>query len=720
MKLKKYDKQAYEKDKLAQNFYSYLEEEFKGRDSICLYKEPDYATNADVLPTFTIIDREYGVLVFKLYDYTSESLTVINDRFWEINGAKHRNDLIHFEDYCHKFENDINMPTNEIYSDVKFNKFVCFPLINKNDITFELKRKIVKVLFDDYRQFDFLGTLEKEKIDDEDWHKLNSIVQKANVLSKDIGFTIEKPLSNLREAIAYNNQQIYQFDDTQLDASLTITNEAERIRGLAGTGKTVILAIKAARLHRKHPTAKIVYTFSTHSLYNQVKRLISKYYRKITGNEPDWDYLKVLHGWGGRTTGEGLYYNACTKNGVSALNYGHLKFEENPFGAACANLLEHKLKEEYDYVLIDEAQDMPLEFFRLVEKVTKKPKRIIWAYDELQTTSNIKIPDSVDLFGENEDGSPKVPLKHEHDYILKKSYRNHHDVLMLAFGLGFGLYSEKGITQIIKDEETWNAIGFNVATPLKTSQMVTIERPRENSPNNINEHFPDFGILNINKYKDKSTEIIGVSQEIVRLINEQQVNPQDIMVIDMDTRPKDNLLSIQNYLYENGISSMIPGLIDGAKDFLIDDNVTLTTVRRAKGNEVPIVFVIGAERIYTFKNKYEKRILRNMIFIAITRSKGWLVLSASGSLAESLNDEYNKLLEDIKKGKYNFEFPSEEMLKELEELNLLSEDNKKVEEFQSNAEILAKLAESGDLSKLDMFLDDETKKKLIEAFSRKL
>ncbi|MEF7664376.1 MULTISPECIES: DEAD/DEAH box helicase [Bacillus cereus group] len=720
MELKAYDKQAYAKDTIAQNFYAYLEGQFRNRDSICLYKEPDYATNANVLPTFTVLDKEYGIFVYKLYDYTSESLTSINDKFWEINGAKHRNDLIHFEDYCHKFENDINMPTNEIFSEVNFHKIACFPLINKDEIAFELKRKSVTVLFDDYRQYNIADNIGKEEIDEEDWYKLNSIVQKANVLSKDVGFALEKPLTNLREAIAYNNQKIYQFDDTQLDASLTITDEAERIRGLAGTGKTVILAIKAARLHRKNPTAKIAYVFSTHSLYNQVRRLISKYYQKITGNQPDWDYLKVLHGWGGRTTGEGFYYNVCRTNGFTPLSVNQLKFEESPFGTACNRLLNHNLKEEYDYVLIDEAQDMPLEFFKLVEKVTKSPKRIIWAYDELQTTSNIKIPDSVDLFGTTKDGKPKVPLNAEHDYILKKSYRNHQEVLMLAFALGFGLYSDTGITQIIKDEETWNAIGFSAKTPLVPSKRVEIERPKENSPNNINEDFPSAKMLTVNSYENRGEEIERVSTEIVRLIKEQQVNPQDIMVIDMDTKPKGNLLAIQQILYKNNIGSVLPGLIDGSKAFLIDDNVTLTTVRRAKGNEVPIVFVIGADRIYSFKNEYEKRILRNMIFISITRSKGWLYLSASEEEGKNLQEEFLRIEPDIQKGIYSFTFPSEHLLKDLEELNLLSKDSKMVEAFQNNADTLAKLAETGQLSKLDMFLDEETKRKLIEALSKNL
>ncbi|MGX7595604.1 DEAD/DEAH box helicase [Planococcus plakortidis] len=719
MELKVYDKQAYASDTVAQNFYTYLENQFQTEESLCLYKEPDYYTNANVLPTFTVLDKKYGVIVFKIYDYTSENLTIMNDRYWEIDGTKNRNDLIHFEDYCYKFQNDINLPTNEIFSEIKFQKIAVFPSLNKDEIRLEIKRQEVKLLFDDYRKFDIKAALQTTQIDEEDWYKLNSIVQKANMLSKDIGFTLEKPLSNLREAIAYNNQKISQFDDTQLDASLTITDNAERIRGLAGTGKTIILAIKAARLHRKNPDAKIVYTFSTHSLYNQVRRLISKYYRKITGNDPNWENLKIIHAWGGKTTGEGFYYNACLNNGITALHYGNLKYEENPFGKACEKLLNHNLKEQYDYVLIDEAQDLPLEFFKLVERITKKPKRIIWAYDELQTTSNIKIPDTIELFGKNDDDTPKVPLKPENDYILKKAYRNHQKVLMMAFALGFGLYSRGGITQIIRDKETWDAIGFKVAGDLIPETHVTIKRPKENNPNNIDEHYPSRDIIQTCIEASKTHEITSVANEIIYLIKEEKVNPQDIMVIDMDTRPKNNLIYLQSILYEKEIESLIPGLIDGAKDFIIEDNVTLTTVRRAKGNEVPIVFVMGAERIYDFKNEYEKRILRNMIFISLTRSKGWLYLSAAGNNARTFMEEVDRAMFDISQGKYYFPFPSEDMLKEIEHLNMLTKDNKKIEKLQDNAELLRKLAEAEDLSELDMFLDEETKRKFIEALTKK-
>lgn len=291
----------------------------------------------------------------------------------------------------------------------------------------------------------------EKEIEDEDWNKLVSIIQKANILNIDEAIFFEEPAENMREAIAINNQKIYQFDDTQLNASLTIANKAERIRGLAGTGKTVILSIKAAKLHRKYPEARIAYVFYTHSLYKQTTSLIRKYYNKIVGSQPNWEKLEVLHAWGGKTVGPGLYYNTCINNGIIPDALSDVMEFNNPFGKVCEKLLNKSLKQEYDFILIDEAQDMPVEFFKLVEKITKDPKRIIIAYDELQTTSNIKLPEFEELFGIDVQGNPKVPLKSENDYILKISYRNHRDVLMTAFAFGFGFYSEDGITQIIRD-----------------------------------------------------------------------------------------------------------------------------------------------------------------------------------------------------------------------------------------------------------------------------
>ena len=68
------------------------------------------------------------------------------------------------------------------------------------------------------------------------------------------------------------------YDNYQMEAILADTEGIQRIRGMAGSGKTVILARKAVELHTAHPDWNIAVTFSTRSLKNQLERLIGKFY----------------------------------------------------------------------------------------------------------------------------------------------------------------------------------------------------------------------------------------------------------------------------------------------------------------------------------------------------------------------------------------------------------------------------------------------------------
>lgn len=570
----------------------------------------------------------------------------------------------------------------------------------------------MKLLFSDYRSFDIKTEINPVDIDSDSWKKLKGVFQKSNILNRETNYFVDTPINNLRDAIAYNNQQINLFDEEQLDASMTITEGAQRIRGLAGSGKTVILSIKAARLHRKDKEAKIAYIFSTHSLYKQVTTLINKYYGKLTGEKLNPEKLQILHAWGGKTTGQGFYYNICKSNGVRPLTVRDLMMYNDKFDEACKRLLNFDLKEEYDQVLIDEAQDMPLSFFKLVEKVTKKPKNIIWAYDDLQTTNEVKIPDSAELFGHDDNNVENVPLIKENDYILNKSYRNHKDVLLSALAYGFGLYSNDGVVQMIKEPSTWKALGFKVQGSLDFDSQVKIIRPEENSPNHPNAEFKKYPILNIDIYQNYKDEITKVANTINMLISEENVRPEDIMVVDMYSRAKERLLDLQGILYSSQIESTIPGIIDGAKDFFREDSVALTTVRRAKGNEVPIVFIIGCEQTYEVNTIFKKRILRNMLFISMTRSKGWLFISGNGDQAKEFKAEFDKMKDDIYKGEFNFKFPSKEKYDSITDLNLLTMDTKKAEKLQGQAELINEILESGDIKSLKMFLDEDVLDKL--------
>ena len=60
----------------------------------------------------------------------------------------------------------------------------------------------------------------------------------------------------------------------QSRAVIETARDVQRIRGLAGSGKTVVLALKAAYLHAQHPEWRIGVTFNTRSLSAQFEHSI--------------------------------------------------------------------------------------------------------------------------------------------------------------------------------------------------------------------------------------------------------------------------------------------------------------------------------------------------------------------------------------------------------------------------------------------------------------
>lgn len=710
-----YNKVKFPKDETANAILNFLRSKIGDReDCYCLYEEPDFLVENGVLPTFTIVDREWGVIFIKGYNYTAERLTEMNENYWVISENKEINEIKYFDNYCYKCKTDIMSPLNGIDNELKFTSFIIFTNLEKERVKIH-ENLMRNIWFSDYISGNMFDNMCEHRLDDDNWKRLLSVIEKANVLAKDIGIPIEKPAKNLREAIAINNQKIYTFDETQLEASLSITDACEQIRGLAGTGKTVILAIKAAKIHRYDPNAKIAYVFYTQSLYTQVTRLIQKYYVKLTGVQPS-ENLKILHAWGGRTTGEGLLYNVCRTNGLSPIPYYEVRGYSNPFGEACKRVSAYNLRKEYDYVLIDEAQDLPEEFFYLVAKIVKDPKKIVIAYDQLQTTTDVSMPDFEELFGKDKNGEPQVKLLEENDHILKKSYRNYRDVLLIAMAFGFGIYAVDGMVQMIRSVKNWKALGFdfekinNVGDDISFSSRVIVERTKENSPNEINQLYEKYPIVNFDFYSTINEEYQRVSEKIDELITQEKVKPEDIMVIDLRKKSKELLQRMQELLYKKGHLSIIPGIVEDSKNFFQDECVTLTTPRRAKGNEVPIVFVLGGNSMYDETSMAKRRIARNSFFISMTRSKGWVFVSGAEDNIDLFKEEYEKIVSKLPC--FEFDFPSQAEFEKMVNIDYIFKSDKTAK-FERDIEALkAVLGDKEKLKLLNLFLDDDTKESI--------
>ena len=417
-------------------------------------------------------------------------------------------------------------------------------------------------------------------------------------------------------------QEIASFDQYQRSAYMSLLTGASRVRGLAGSGKTVVLAMKAAITHLRDPNAKIAFTFYTKSLYQHIQRLITRFYRQFDDKDPNWDKIEIIHAWGGYSN-PGLYYNVCRYHGVTPLNYNDaIRLSSEPFDYACLDLLSNKLNVVYDYVFIDEGQDFPVSFLKLCSKITRE-NRFIWAYDELQNIFQVSTPSPKEIFGVSETGESMVEL--QDDIILYKCYRNPREILVVAHALGFGIYSD-AIVQMIDTPEYWTDIGYRLKSgELIVGNVVELERPEENSLKSISDKFPIDDIIRTFKAESVNEEVEKVVSAIRQDI-EGGLLPEDILVVSVDDRyAKTYLTMVQELLSEHGIKcNNIHADKYSVRDFQMKSQVTLSTVHKAKGNEAYSVYILGIDSLFALNPNIRKR---NLFFTAITRAKAWVTLS---------------------------------------------------------------------------------------------
>ncbi len=449
------------------------------------------------------------------------------------------------------------------------------------------------------------------------------------------------------------------FDQQQKHGMMGRISGPQRIRGLAGSGKTVVLAMKAAQTLLHDPDAKIAYTFYTKSLYQHIKRLITRFYRQFDDRDPDWEKnIHILHAWGGTST-PGLYSVACEKNDIAPISYQQAAIKTSSsdrFDFVCNQFLKQtKAKSIYDYIFVDEGQDFPLSFIRMCHRLAKKG-RFVLAYDDLQTIFQATTPSAKEIFSTDNAGNPLAAF--EEDIVLHKCYRNPREVLLSAHALGFGIYGDR-IVQMLESKDHWEDVGYNVKRGNFTEgDEIIVERPRENSLTIISDAVPVDEIIKQGKYQTPEDEVNDAANSIAKDIQDG-LQPDDILVITVDDRfAKRYLTTIESKLFDKGIQcNNMHGDSFGIRDFSMSGRVTLSTVHKAKGNEAFMVYVLGVDALMHYPDVRK----RNMLFTAMTRAKGWVRVSGVGEGADRFVTELAQAKANFPNLK--FRFPSSKELK---------------------------------------------------------
>jgi len=549
----------------------------------------------------------------------------------------------------------------------------------------------------------------KDIFDNKIIDKANRAIQTAYGLSKTDDRKITTP-NTIGAKIKNRNTFIGTFDEEQFNMIHSYDTNNLRIRGLAGSGKTILLVKKMAYLHYKFPEKNLVFVFYTVSLKQYIYDLFKKYYKDYDRyKEPNLNKIDILHGWGGISR-KGFYSDVCSKVNYVPKTLNEAKLQkslgEDAFEFVCKDLLEFITSNQlhtdfFDYIFVDEAQDFNLEFFRLARKSLTSSGKLIYAYDELQSLNDDNaMPTKSDIFGEEECI----------DINLTTSYRAPVEILTTAHALGLGIYrkvddGEIPFVNILRDKEVWLDIGYQVLEGrLDYGQHVVLSRREKRLENEK--------LITTSAYENDVEQYKELSQIIINLLKREDIIPEDILIIDLSYKLSNNHSKFRaifnDYARDAGLFDPDNGRPMATINLVNKDNPTrmkvknaipYTTIFRAKGNEANLVFIVNADSLEMVKS-----ISRNKIFTAMTRARYAVWLMGMKQIKS-----YEKEIKDVENKDYalDFTYPTEEEMEKIKTYGELESVNeRKMKNVVNNISDLSK--ENPELARkllLDMLKD---------------
>ncbi|GBF18223.1 hypothetical protein C21_00380 [Arenibacter sp. NBRC 103722] len=529
------------------------------------------------------ISREFGVIAFDLVEgNVLEDRTVIRDSIYnklkallsqykELNLGRNLGveiEVITFAPAC-----------------VNPNRYE-FTVVNKNELELLIKSKL------------------KPWVNADLYTNTISVIQSVVKIKSHINRDYVKKADSKGGIIKLLEETIANLDNQQESAIIEYRGGLQRIRGLAGSGKTIVLALKAAYLHATNPNWKIAVTFNTRALKNQFYDLIELFCIQKTGKKPNLENLKIIQAWGSPSN-TGIYFDFCKQNNLEYLDFmkaRQMSAETNisPFDFVCTKAVE-KLSIKmaypvYDAILVDEAQDLSESFLNLcymnLIQDNKGQRRLIYAYDELQTLNegySLRSPQKIF----NEDAN---------DIFLNKCYRNSRPVLTTAHALGFGIYKEDGLVQFFDEPKLWADVGYEVVKgEMVGNKLVSMQRKELATHTFIEEKVSVNDLIVFKAFKSPQEQSERVAMEIIQNLKDDELKYSDIIVINpLAQTTKSEVGMIRAILRDNKVKSHIAGAYN-PDYFFEEESITFTGINRAKGNEVPMVYIINAQECVTGK-----------------------------------------------------------------------------------------------------------------------
>jgi superfamily I DNA and RNA helicase len=410
-------------------------------------------------------------------------------------------------------------------------------------------------------------------------------------------------------------------------------------RGVAGSGKSVILALAVAHallnyreeeinLFGKRPRkSRILVVCFNRTLVHYLDLRIEDRFGRLAWDKPGDDELVVVHF-------DGLLKQLRSTCPALAVEFDYsqkVKRAEAFCRAFDALPPAERERLQFDAVFVDEAQDfVPEEFavlLRLARTDAKGGQTLALFYDNAQNIYGVVTPvwtkQGINVVGRT--------------VFLDQCLRNTVKVIDLALNVLVGSYAPEGVrvaTRRFADVES-----------LRDRGLIE-ERDGRIEPKFASRTGPP---PRVKAYESRNAEIEGVAEMVRNLITHHRVLPSDILILYQS-----------HHDYVETLVPLLEGIVGGAATVrrvdsaspenknrpLTEDGVlTLSTIASAKGYDAPVVLLLGVDKLRPDKTED-----RAVFYVGATRAKLYLVVTGMRQAKPTLLDEAEEAAKAITSG----------------------------------------------------------------------
>ncbi|NWQ44620.1 AAA family ATPase [Bacillus sp. EB106-08-02-XG196] len=603
-------------------------------DDYIVYFEPDIQGRR---PDFVVIGPDLGIVVLEVKDYTRNTLFQINHDEWHIvttsgDQAVIKSPMKQARDNMFHVVDTLKKDKNLIQLDGKYKFQLKFPyghgvvftrLYSKDFVQEGLYTVIEPNLCFTRDEIDpdkegFSEEILMEKI-------LNMFVVpfrlKESLSIEDINairyhlFPEVRISAEYKPPVPYQDQLLLSLHDIktmdlhQENLAKQIGDKNRLIRGVAGSGKTIILASRAKMLSKQNPDWKILILCYNISLSNAIQQMIHHML-----NEPEdlFDFdpnAKSVQN-----------ENIIVRNFHSWLK-NDLRIREQQLPDIIEKLERNEaILPTYDAVLIDEGQDFEADWLRLVSLlINADTQSLLLVEDRAQTIYQRKRSYLQDT-GLSFKGRSKV---------LSINYRNTQQIVKFAweFYRKHSMFKNKVVNRELEGE---------IIAPQSTKRRG-----------------PEPGIVKAATFFE---EMRIVARSIKKLHIEKKVPLEDILILYRVKRThKYPIIDIiQRALKDEGVPYYWITESDVSKrSYAKDDGkVKISTIDSSKGLDFRAVFIVNVDSMpFPLEENKEREV--SLLYIGMTRAKEYLCLSYSGESEFTLH--LDSILEVRKQKKIDIE-----------------------------------------------------------------